>query len=57
MGARKTNSSVENVYDAAQEWVNKALRADDSLFTPGRAIWTLDKLRELHALQQQEPDS
>ena len=56
MGARKTNSGVENVYDAAQEWVNKALRADDSLFTPGRAIWTLDKLRELHALQQQEPD-
>ena len=56
MGARKTNSGVENVYDAAQEWVNKALRADDSLFTPGSAIWTLDKLRELHALQQQEPD-
>ena len=56
MGARKTNSGVENVYDAAQEWVNKALRADDSLFTPGRAIWTLDQLRELHALQQQEPD-
>ena len=56
MGAKKTISGVENVYDAAQEWVNKALRADDSLFTPGRAIWTLDKLRELHALQQQEPD-
>ena len=56
MGAKKTISGVENVYDAAQQWVNKALRADDSLFTPGRAIWTLDKLRELHALQQQEPD-
>ena len=56
MGARKTNTGVENVYDAAQEWVNKALRADDSMFTPGRAIWTLDKLRELHALQQQAPD-
>ena len=56
MGAKKTISGVENVYDAAQEWENKALRADDSLFTPGRAIWTLDKLRELHALQQQEPD-
>ena len=57
MSARKTNSGVGNVYDAAQEWVQRALLADDSLFTPGMAIWTLGRLRELHALQRQEPDA
>ena len=48
MTARKTGNGEENVYAAAQEWVNRALRADDSLFTPGKAIWTRELLGELH---------
>ena len=49
MGSRKTGSGVENVYAAAEKWVDCALRSDDSLFTPGKPIWTsqrLGKLRE-----------
>ena len=28
------------IYDAAQAFVDEALRRDGSLFTPGQAIWT-----------------
>ena len=38
----------ENVYAAAEAWVERALRSDDSLFTPGRRIWTTEWLEELH---------
>ena len=40
MGSRKTHEGAENVYAAAQKWVDCALRADDSLFTPGKPIWS-----------------
>ena len=40
MGSRRTGDSAENIYAATQEWVVRALRADDSLFTPGKAIWS-----------------
>ena len=40
MGSRRTGNGEENVYAAAEEWVDRALRADDSLFTPGRPILT-----------------
>ena len=49
MGGRKTGGGIENVYAAAQKWVDHALHTDDSLFTPGTPIWTsqwLGKLRE-----------
>ena len=36
------------VYDAAQRWVDAALHKDDSLFTPGRPVWSLDNLDEFH---------
>ena len=48
MGSRLTGNGKENVYAAAQVWVDKALRADDSLFTPGKAIWSSHWLGELH---------
>ena len=48
MPARKTHEGVENVYAAAQKWVDSALRNDDSLFTPGKAIWTPEILGKLH---------
>ena len=47
MGSRRTGEGVENVYAAAQEWVDRALRSDDSLFEAGQAIWTSDNLAEL----------
>lgn len=35
-------------YEAAARWVDSALRRDDSLFTPGVAIWTTLNLDDLH---------
>ena len=37
-------AGCESVYDAAQRWVDAALRKDDSLFTPGHPIWSLNNL-------------
>ena len=48
MGSRKTHDGVEKVYAAAEAWVDHALRSDDSLFTPGKAIWTSRWINELH---------
>ena len=46
MSSRSTGEGVERVYDAAQRWVDCALREDDSLFTPGKTIWSLRWLQE-----------
>jgi hypothetical protein len=35
------------VYEAADQWVDRALRADDSLFSPGQVIWTGDRIDDL----------
>ena len=40
--ARRAGCDV--VYDAAQRWVEAAFRNDDSLFTPGHSIWSLNNL-------------
>ena len=48
MTARNTGDGAEQVYAAAQNWVNGALRSDDSLFTPGKPIWTRELLGVLH---------
>ena len=47
MGSRKTIVGVGRVYQAADAWKACALLADDSLFTPGEAIWSAKWLREL----------
>ena len=49
MGSRSTAEGAEQVYAAAQTWVDRVLRADDSLFTPGKQIWSrkwLGNIRE-----------
>ena len=49
MSTRITWAGADQVYDAAQLWVNRALRADDSLFTQETPIWSarwLGQLRE-----------
>ena len=43
-----TRADCEPVYDAAQRWVDAALRKDDSLFTPGHSIWSLANLNDFH---------
>lgn len=48
MGSRKTETGVENVYAAAQIWVDEALRTDGSLFTQD-AIWTVELLEDIQA--------
>ena len=44
-------------YDASQAFVELALRSDDSLFTPGVAIWTRTNLDELHRRFNDDPDA
>ena len=47
MGSRLTASGTDRVYAAAQLWVDRALRSDDSLLTPGNPIWSSRWLREI----------
>ena len=56
MGSRKTGSEAEKVYQAAQKWTFCALRTDDSLFTPGKSIWSSQWLKELRKRFLDEPD-
>ena len=56
MGTRITGGGAEKVYAAAEKWVERALRADDSLFTPGKAIWSSRWLGELHERFLNHPD-
>ena len=56
MGSRKTYEGAEKVYEAAEAWVERALRTDDSLFTPGKPIWTGEWLGELRERFLDRPD-
>ena len=56
MGSRRTGNGEERVYQAAERWVDCALRSDDSLFTPGKAIWSSRWLGELHERFLNHPD-
>ena len=56
MGTRMVGGGTEKVYAAAAKWVERALRADDSLFTPGKAIWSRRWLGEVHQRCLNHPD-
>ncbi len=45
MGSRLTYG--DDIYEGANTWVERALKADDSLFTPGKEIWSIRWLEEL----------
>lgn len=45
-----------DTYAAAERFVEAALRHDDSLFTPGVALWTAANLDDLHARFVERPD-
>lgn len=46
-----------NVYKAAELWVERALKSDDSLFTPGVPIWSSEWLGELRERFLNQPDA
>ena len=54
MGTR--NAGAETVYAAADAWVERALRSDNSLFTPGRRIWASEWIDELRRRFLDRPD-
>ena len=61
MGSKVTRGGVESAYvesayEATRAWVDRGLRSDDSLFTPGVAIWSRDLLGELHSRFLNQPD-
>ena len=57
MGTRNTlDPGTEKVYEAAAKWVECALRANDSLFTPGVPIWSKHWLEELRYRFLNQPD-
>ena len=56
MGSRLTANGTERVYAAADLWVKRALWIDDSLFTPGRPIWSKGVLEEIHKRFLDRPD-
>ena len=56
MGSRKTHEGADRVYAAAETWVDRALRKDDSLFTPDRPIWTTESLSVLRKQFLDRPD-
>jgi hypothetical protein len=55
--AKLTRAMTQPVYDAAPQFVDRCLRLDDSLFTPGRAIWSLAVCQDLHARFVGQPDT
>ena len=56
MGNSSTDAGKESVYAAAAQWVDRALRTDDSLFTPGQTIWSSPWLGELRIRYLDQPD-
>lgn len=46
----------EKLYQAAERFVDVALRRDDSLFTPGEPVWSLETLQDLHEKFVGRPD-
>ena len=56
MGARMTSEGAKEAYKAGEAWVHRALRKDDSLFTPGKKIWSAGWLGELRTRFLNRPD-
>ena len=56
MGSRKTGEGFDKVYAAASAWIEHALKANDSLFDPGKSIWTAVGLQQLRERFLDRPD-
>ena len=46
----------ERIYEVASQWVDAALRSDDSLFTPGEPIWSMRNLDDFYNRFVLQPD-
>lgn len=46
--ARHIGEQAKHIYLACEEFVNNALSNNDSMFTPGRMVWTATHLADLH---------
>ena len=57
MGSRLTRSGMDKVYAAALRWVHHALQSDGSLFTPGKPIWSSERLAAVRRSVQDKPDT
>ena len=44
-------------YGAAEHFVSAALKSDDSLFTPGKPIWSLGQIDDLYQRFNRQPDT
>jgi 5-methylcytosine-specific restriction enzyme B len=51
------NSWAPHVYRAAERFIKAALTSDDSLFSPGRAIWSLATIGDLYRRYNGQPDT
>jgi MoxR-like ATPase/predicted RNA-binding protein with PUA-like domain len=49
-------ADAEAVYEAAERWIDVALGTDDSLFTPGVAIWSAPVIDDLYRRFVERPD-
>lgn len=56
MGSKRTGEGHEKAYAAARMWVERALREDGSLFTPGKEIWASQWLEEIRDRFLNKPD-
>ncbi|MBK9713215.1 MAG: AAA family ATPase [Kouleothrix sp.] len=54
--ARVKQATSAQFYATAQRFVDAALRADDSLFTPGRPIWSPPVIADLYSRFVDHPD-
>ena len=53
---RRSQTTLEPVYRAAEQFVDAALKTDGSLFTPGASIWTRGHVEEFHRLFVENED-
>lgn len=54
--ARLPDDDLKPLFRALEEWTERGLRRDDSLFTPGRAIWSHAVATDLHKRFVEKPD-
>lgn len=57
VSARLREAHAQEFYPVAERFSSVALQRDDSLFTPGRSIWTSAHLNELYQRLMLEPDT
>ena len=55
--AKHKDKQLQPLYDAAQQFVDVALKGQDSLFTPGKPIWSDATIQDLYSRFVLHPDT